>query len=446
MAYTLFAYENLDAIYYIPDIDGKVIVWINGTDGTPLACVQAELSNTKTVYQKGVAWTVAVIAGLGLAISAIMSGLGNSNTAAHVASNALSLFTYFQAQAFIGMTSVAMPPIVRAWTQNFQWSMGLIRVGFLQKLATWYQRATGGTPSTLLSDLSTTSVQVQKRSLAYIANILGKRSNSQTTLQENQQSLVVKGIQRVGFVAKIEATNIFFTGYVFLCVFIIFVTLGVIAFKFICDALVRGKKLKPEQFHDFRNGWILVLKGILFRIVLIAFPQMVVLCFWELTVRDSPAEVVLAISTIFTMIVILAWATLKVWRIARRSISLHKNPAYILYSDPNALNKWGFLYVQFKASMYYFIAVVLSYILVKGLFIALAQKSSTIQAIALVIIEAAFLITIGIMRPYMDRKTNGFNISIASINLFNVLLLLFFSGVFNLPVRNYSGTSLLHFN
>jgi hypothetical protein len=167
---------------------------------------------------------------------------------------------------------------------------------------------------------------------------------------------------------------------------------------------------------------------------LIAFPQMVILCFWELTKRDSSAEVVLAISTVITMIVILGWAALKVWRIAQRSIKMHKNPAYILYSDPKALNKWGFLYVQFRATMYYFIVPILLYTLIKGLFIAFGQGSGTAQAIGLVIIEAALLITISIMRPYMDKKTNAFNISIAAVNFFNVLLLLFFTGIFNIPV------------
>jgi hypothetical protein len=168
--------------------------------------------------------------------------------------------------------------------------------------------------------------------------------------------------------------------------------------------------------------------------VLIAFPQMVILCFWELTKRDSPALVVLAISTIVTMMVILGWAALKVWRIAKRSIKMHKNPAYILYSDPKALNKWGFLYVQFKATMYYFIVPILLYTLIKGLFIGFGQGNGTAQAIGLVIVEAALLITISIMRPYMDRKTNAFNISIAAVNFFNVLLLLFFTGIFNIPV------------
>lgn len=256
-----------NAVYYIPDLDGKVQVWINDTNGNALACVEAELSNGKTVNQKGVAWTIAVIAGLGLVISAVVSGLGHSNTAAHVASNALSLFTYFQAQALIGMTHVTTPPIVRAWTQNFQWSMGIIRIGFLQTMATWYQRATGGTPSTYLSSLATTSVAVQKRALNYLAG----RSNADTTNAETTTVATVKGIERVGFVAKVEITNIFFTGYVFFVIFVLFVTLGVIAFKYICEGLVKAGKMKSDKFTDFRNGWKLVLKGILFRVVSLAF-------------------------------------------------------------------------------------------------------------------------------------------------------------------------------
>jgi len=253
-----------NAIYYIPDLDGQIKVWINGTDGTALACVEADLSNGKTVYQKGVAWTIAVIAGLGLAISAIVSGLGHSNTAAHVASNALALFGYFQAQAFIGMTAIAMPPIVRSWTQNFQWSMGIIRVGFLQTLATWYQRSTGGTPSTYLSQLATTSVQISKRTLEALNHFLRRSNNS---ANDTSKTVVVMGIERVGFVAGIEITNIFLTGYIFLLIFILFVTIGVVAFKFICEGLARAGKLSPDKFRDFRNGWRTVLKGILYRIV-----------------------------------------------------------------------------------------------------------------------------------------------------------------------------------
>jgi uncharacterized membrane protein len=37
------------------------------------------------------------------------------------------------------------------------------------------------------------------------------------------------------------------------------------------------------------------------------------------------------------------------------------------------------------------------------------------------------------IRPYMNKQTNGFGISIASINAFNMLLMIFFSDIFGLP-------------
>ncbi|KAF2087684.1 DUF907 domain protein [Saccharata proteae CBS 121410] len=440
--------KNIPNIAYtVPDLDGTVQIYINDTaTGKSLACVEAELSNGKTVYQKGVGWATASIAGLGLAASAITSGLGHSNTAAHVAANALSLFGYFQAQAFIGMTAVTLPPIVASWTQNFQWSMGIIRIGFLQDMCTWYQRATGGTPSTVLSSLSTTSVEVEKKAkrsmaMAHLAHKMVRRgvhqlvSRATTSSSDTDTVTTVRGIERVGFRASIELTNIFLTGYSFFVIFVLFVVLGVAIFKGILELLAKAGRMQSNKFQEFRNGWLTVLKGILFRIVLIGFPQMVVLCFWELTKRDSAAEIVLAIFTIVTMVCILGWASSKVIRIAQRSITMHKNPAYILYSDPVSLNKWGFLYVQFKATAYYFIVPVLGFTLVKGMFVALGQGSGTTQAIALVLLEAGLLIAVSILRPYMDKKTNIFNIFISALNFVSAIFLLFFTGIFDLPCQ-----------
>ena len=264
-------FKQIPAIAYgVPDLDGVVRIYINSTStNASVACVEAELSNGKTVYQKGVGWATAVIAGLALLVSAVTSGLGHSNTAAHVAANALSLFGFFQAQAIIGMTSVELPPIVQSWTQNFQWSLGLIRVGFMQDIATWYQRSTGGTPSTLLSTLATTSVEVQKRSLPVAEKLiirayheLIKRANSAATT-----TTVVRGIKRVGFRAGIESTNIFLTGLAFFVAFVVVVAVSVALFKGFCELAVKAGWFKGDKFQDFRNGWRIVLKGILFRIV-----------------------------------------------------------------------------------------------------------------------------------------------------------------------------------
>ena len=260
--------------YSVPDLDGTVRIYIRLNGATEnAACVEANLSNGKTVYQKAVGWATAIIAGLGLIASAVTSGLGHSNTAAHVAANALSLFGFFQAQAMIGMTAVELPPIVQSWTQNFQWSMGIIRVGFLQSICTWYQRSTGGTPTTYLTTLATSSVEVQKRSLGLPSlgplvrrglNIVRRATDSSTTAGK---VVIVRGIDRVGFRAGIEQTNIFLTGLIFFLIFCFFVAILVALFKAYCEIAVKSGWMKSDKFTDFRNGWKIVLKGILFRLV-----------------------------------------------------------------------------------------------------------------------------------------------------------------------------------
>ena len=275
------AADQLPGIAYsVPDLDGVVRVYVTSTDtGQTIACMEADLSNTKSVYQPAVGWATAIIAGLGLVAAGLTSGLGHPNTAAHVAANAVSLFGYFQGQAIIGMTSVTMPPIVQSWTQNFQWSMGIIRVGFLQSIATWYQRATGGTPTTYLSTLSTISVEVQKRAIKRSLDVmvaaatqnlryLAKRQSSASSTDNSADNVkIVRGIDRVGFRAGIEQTNIFMTGLIFF-VFILFMVAVIVALtKAILDGLAKAGRIKSDKFLEFRNGWKIVIKGILFRLV-----------------------------------------------------------------------------------------------------------------------------------------------------------------------------------
>ncbi|KOS22372.1 Flavin carrier protein 2 [Escovopsis weberi] len=440
--------------YNIPDLDASVTIRINLTEtGQSIACVQANISNGKTVDLTAIKWATAAIAGLALVASAIVNGLGHSNTAAHIASNSLSLFGYFQSQAIIGLTGVHLPPIVRSWTQNFQWSMGIIYVNFMQIIFTWYQRATGGTAADIFDSILTTSVLVQKRStdIATIgANAFSKSMarmpkaaalinpalavvSRRGNISDGNGSFIVYGIQRVAFRAHIETTNLFMTGLTFFWLFGLLTLLCVALFKGVCELCARQQWIRHDQFLEFRNGWRTVLKGILFRVALIGFPQLSILCIWEFTQVDSPAEVVLAVFYLFCPLIALAWGASKVVLIARRSISSHGNPAVLLYSDPQMLNKWGFLYIQFRASAYYFIGPFLGYTLVKAMFIALAQKSGITQAVALMVIEAIALIAVSVLRPYMDKRTNSFNIAICVVNFLNAIFLFIFTNIFDAP-------------
>ncbi|KAI1652701.1 TRP-domain-containing protein [Daldinia decipiens] len=436
--------------YDFPDLDAKVRILINATDGPQsgqsVACVEAMVSNGQTVNLIGVKWASAIVAGLALASSGFLSGLGHTNAASHVAANALSLVGYFQAQAMIGLVGVPLPPVVQAWTQDFQWSMGIIDVAFMQRIFTWYQRSTGGTASTLITQadyFSTVSVEVQKRavdlfdrgtamlprSMVEHGSKLMKRANVMTSYG----SYIVYGIQRVAFKADIETTNLFLTAIVFFYLVMVVTTLCVVAFKGICELAAKQKWIKGDTFLEFRNGWRTVLKGILFRMALVGHPPVTILCLWEFTQNDSPALMVIAVFFLLLVNAVLAWAAYKVVRIAHRSVALHRNPAYILFSDPQTLNKWGFLYIQFRASAYYFIIPTLGYTIVKSMFIAFAQNSGIVQAIAFILIEAAALIASAVLRPWMDKKTNSFNIAIAVVNFINAIFLLIFTDVFDQP-------------
>jgi hypothetical protein len=86
-----------------------------------------------------------------------------------------------------------------------------------------------------------------------------------------------------------------------------------------------------------------------------------------------------------------------------------------------------------RATAYYFIIPLLAYIFVKAMFIAFAQSAPVVQAVSLIIMEAAFLIGVCILRPWMDKKTNIYNISIAVVNFLNAIFLLIFTNVFNQP-------------
>lgn len=120
--------------YTFPDIDAKVKIYINATSGAmagqSVACLEANVSNGLTVDLIGVKWASAIVAGLALVSSALLSGLGHSNAASHVAATALALTGYFQSQAMVGLVGIPLPPVVQSWTQDFQWSLGIVNVGF----------------------------------------------------------------------------------------------------------------------------------------------------------------------------------------------------------------------------------------------------------------------------------------------------------------------------
>lgn len=443
--------------YNVPDIDAIARVRVRDrTNGTEIACIQANFGNRKTVSHVGAKWATAVVAGIGLLVSAMLSTFGNSNSASHISANAVSLFIYFQSVVVVSMQHVQeVPPIAAAWCENLAWSMGLIRVTFMQKIFRWYIQATGGDPDVyFISD--TVSILVQrswdfvKRSIPFYSVLqknypkilspselqrgdLLPRDTNMYNLQGSNSILILRGIERVGYKAHIEPTSIVCTGFTFfvLCAYVLIGCF--VAFRLFLKFAKKAGWVRQDRALDFSNNWKYTLKGILQRYIYIGSTQIFIFSCWEFTRNDSPAVIVLAVLFLILVVGILGWGCYRTLQFGRESVAKYNNPAAILYGDPRVLNKYGFFYTMFDARKYWFGAVVLCHSFAKCLFVAFSQSSGKTQALAIFILDLFFTGYLIYLKPYMDKLTNVVNILICVVMTVNSFLFLFFSQLFGQP-------------
>ncbi len=191
--------------------------------------------------------------------------------------------------------------------------------------------------------------------------------------------------------------------------------------------------MKQHKFNEFRQQWATIIKGTLFRLALIALPQVSLLTLWEFTERDSPATIVVAVFLLLIVFGLLLYGATRVILIGRESSRLYKTPAYLLYGNMKILNRFGFLYVQFQADYYWWLVPLLGYTILRSIFVALIQAYGKAQALCVFIIELVYFVALCWKRPYMDKRTNVFNILIHLVNFFNSIMFLFFSNLFKQP-------------
>lgn len=416
--------------YQVPDIDAYAKVKVFAVNTTNyLACIQVYFSNGKTVSQTGVKWATAVIAGIGLLLSAVLSTFGNSTAASHISANTMSLFLYFQSVVVVAMQHVhRVPPIAASWAENLAWSMGLIQIHFMQRIFRWFIDSTGGTSSLYLT--STTMSVLTQRSFETTSTLLKRATN---VLYGNRNTIIYRGIKRLGYAMGIEDTSIVATGFTFfvLCGYIL---AGFIIFvKLSTELCIRNGWLKHIKFYEFRQNWKLILKGALLRYIYIGFTQLTILSFWEFTIVDSAAVVVIAVLFLILAIGLMGWSAYRTMYFANKSIETYNNPAALLYGDEFVLHKYGFFYTMFSAPLYWWNNVLLTYIFVKALFIGFSQASGKTQALAIFILDLAYFIAIIKFKPYLDKPTNIINIFICTVTLVNSFLFLFFSDLFGQP-------------
>lgn len=458
--------------YHFPDLDAIARLIITNDDNEILGCLQASFNNGKTVSHEGAKWATACVAGLGLLISGLLSVFGNSASASRMSAAALSLFTYFQSVVIIAMISVdEVPPIANSWAENLTWSMGLIRIHFMQQIFRWFVQATGGIPTQYLttgvySILTQRSIQrLIKTSFAQhvisffthdeqlVSNELIARSSDTDSefiplnkVESNDYLHVLRGIKRIGYNANIEPTSIVCTGFTFF-ILCLYVLVGVFfIYRYLTKALTKGQRNNwISKKLENRSSWQPTFKGILSRYIFIGFPQLLILSLWEFTVNDSGAVVTVAVFFLILVLSSMAYCCFQVVRFARKSIEEHGNPAAILYGNPDVLNRYGFLYTMLNARKYWFCCVSLAYLFVKSLFVGLSQGSGRTQTMALWILDMFYLGLMCHFLPYLDKFTNILFVFLQVIITINSFLFTFFSGIYGQPLRVASVMGLVFF-
>lgn len=125
----------LGIVYIFFDLDVIVRVYINmmfgENKGQIIVCLEVDVFNGKIVDFIGVKWVVVVVIFVVFIVFVIVVGLGFINVVFYIVVNILVLFVYFQFQVMIGFCSVLLFFVVQLWIQDFQWIMGIIRVGFI---------------------------------------------------------------------------------------------------------------------------------------------------------------------------------------------------------------------------------------------------------------------------------------------------------------------------
>lgn len=420
--------------YQVPDIDAVVKLVVKERDsGDTLSCLQANFSNGKTISQTGVKWATACIAGLGLIVAAMLSTFGNSNAASHISANSLSLFLYFQSVVVVSMQAVErVPPIASAWSENLAWSMGLIRIQFMQNIFRWYIQLTGGSPTTyFISSTKQVLVQKHKRSLDYVAGV-AKRS-LEYALRSHSNLYVLRGIKRIGYNSKIEPTSIVATGYTWFVLIGYLLVVLLVLVKSVIILLTRAKKINPRTFNSFRGSFPNLIKGSLLRYIAIGSTQLIIFSLWEFTQNDSPAMVVLAVLFVLLLLGVLGWSYFNVMKIGRQSIRTYNNPAALLYGDNKVLQKWGFCYTMFHANKYWFGVVLMGYNVFKALFIAFCQDAGKVSVLPIFVADLAYTIYLIWTGPYLNKPTNVINYMMSIVTTINSFLFLFFSDLFGQP-------------
>lgn len=426
--------------FMVPDLDAsaKIMIYDYRNMTRPEACVHVFWDNTMTLSQPGIKWVTMLIPALGFITSFWFFLMGKSSTAVRIGSVFISLFLYFQSVAMISMQNVRkLPPVAEAFAENLTWTLGLIRVGFMQKAFRWFVDATGGSASLYLTS-NISSILPQKRDLNAVHDILVKRGTD--ILYGNEHMLIFRGLKRIARKLNIEPTALPLTSFLSFLITFYSVIFFFIFTKNILNFFAKNGIIHISRFSTFRNHWKNILKGALYGVIYLSFAQISIMSSWEFTKCDSPAVMFLSVILLLLIITSMLRVAYQTTRMARNSLLSKGNYESLLFDDESFVARFGFFYSMFKPRYHWWNIYSLLTLFIKSFIIGLGQKSGKSQSLGFFVLDLVYLLNVLVLTPYLDIPTNIINIFISSVIFLNSLMFCFFSYAFS---QSYMISSIL---
>ena len=442
-----------DIAFAIPNLEGTVKLRVypeNKVDSTSLVCIQTKFGNNKSLRSVYVSWAAFGVTIVAAGVTAV-SGFGSSPSV-------FDILEWFHFIAFAGLFSVEYPSVMRAFSSNFGWSLGIVSIPAMQRSLDKLITKTGANMSTDSYESLIEAIKASQNMKSVLSNrdqrhatqhsdfshtrrelagygggftFSSNRETSQPSDDNNALTLKnvkniqnSKGIQKFVEELKVPSASTFLTVLLMFLIVLASVIAIVLAIKAVLELLSRKGKLS-KKWDSFRRHYLQHLAGIILRIVLFIYSTWVLFCMYQFKNSKSWVASLLAGITLVIFTLVLFFYTFRIFQLARQAKKL---PGGIqeLYQNKPWMRKYGFFYDQFKSKFWWFFAPLLVYGFMRSAFVALGQSKPLLQAVGAMTCEVILFLSLIISFPFDGRKANILNIAIAITRILSIGCILVF--------------------
>jgi len=467
--------------YTVPDLDGMAkLVLTSLTENSSLACIQSQVTNSKTVSVPSVSYVAVGVAGAALLVSGVSAIASPGSLAAHGVTSGSAAATsptlvetvgWFQSMAMNGMLSVQYPTIYRSFTQNFGFSTGLISWQGLQMSIDNFRAKTGGnlTDDSVQYLQSTrpvwqTSSSNEKRSTAMsalkrattlardiVTSVNGTTStvggdDSSTATAANSTTMskpqhLVQGIEGYANQLSIPQSNTFMTVLVIFAIAIAAITASILLLKVVLEVWALFASF-PKRLTSFRKRYWWLLAKTITNLILLLYGVWVLYCVYQFKIGDSWAAKLLAGVTLAAFTAVLIAFSIVIFRKAHASRQA-SGSVDSLFSDKEVWQRYSLFYESYKMSCFWLFVPSIVYLFAKSCVIAGASGHGLAQTAGQLVIEILFFALLLVLRPYARRSGNIVNIVIQAVRVISLVCILTFVEVLGVSQTTKTVTGLV---